>query len=238
MAKFVKKTAKFTTPKGTFVFPALSEPDTKYKDAGQYHCKLQMSADDAAPLIAKIDKLYEKWLAEEIVTQNENRQEKAEAANKKAKPLTKIKIAEHNMPYKNAVDRDTEEVLDDVIVFNATLTASGVYKSGKRKGQVWTNDAPRVVDAKRQTITDPVWGGSVGLLRVEATPWFSTLGFGVKFDLLAAQVTDLVTAGGRVEEDVEDQFEEQDGYVAPEKSETSTAPVANATEEADPDDEF
>lgn len=47
-------TVKFTLPKAPLVYPALSRPDTKFDPLGQYKSDVRVSAEEAAPYIAKI----------------------------------------------------------------------------------------------------------------------------------------------------------------------------------------
>jgi len=51
----------FTSFKGTFKYPKLNEPDTKFKAEGEYSVKLVGSAQDATvqALIAKLRPLHE-----------------------------------------------------------------------------------------------------------------------------------------------------------------------------------
>ena len=43
-----------TSARGVAVYPALNRPDTKFDELGQYKADVKLSAEDAAPLIAKI----------------------------------------------------------------------------------------------------------------------------------------------------------------------------------------
>jgi hypothetical protein len=44
-----------TTPKGRALWPRLNEPDTKFKEEGEYSVKLILPADKAEPLMQLID---------------------------------------------------------------------------------------------------------------------------------------------------------------------------------------
>ena len=72
--------------------------------------------------------------------------------------------------------------------------------------------APTLYDAKKEEMSRdiPVWGNTVGKLRVQLIA-YPGLGGGIMFRLKAAQILDLKTAGGDSEG-----FDEEDGYVAPE----------------------
>lgn len=64
MAISKKPYGKLKTPIGTALFPWLQEPDTKWKDGGEYKVNLALDAKDAEPLIEQLEKIYETIMAD------------------------------------------------------------------------------------------------------------------------------------------------------------------------------
>ena len=56
---------QIVSPKGTAVYPWLNRPDTKFSDDGEYKVTLKISAEEAQPLIQKLDKMLEDYQAEQ-----------------------------------------------------------------------------------------------------------------------------------------------------------------------------
>ena len=48
---------KIVTPRAIAVYPWLNRPDTKFNPDGDYKVTLKIEAEDAAPLITKLDKI-------------------------------------------------------------------------------------------------------------------------------------------------------------------------------------
>lgn len=57
MAKSTRE--KISTPIGTFRYPRLNKPDTKYKPEGEYSVKVRLPEADAQPLVDRLNALYE-----------------------------------------------------------------------------------------------------------------------------------------------------------------------------------
>lgn len=57
---------KIVTPKGRAVWPHLNTPDTKFVAEGEYHTKLRLSSEDAAPLIQQLEKIRDDYLDEAV----------------------------------------------------------------------------------------------------------------------------------------------------------------------------
>src|SRR5690242_8780904 len=112
---------QFTTPKGTFKFPKLNAPDTKFKAEGEYSVKLVVRADDPAvkAFVAELLPLHEAALA------------------RGKKMLKKGKSLVENPLFGVVFDEDTEEPTGQ-IEFKFGMTASGTYKKGPKQGQTWT----------------------------------------------------------------------------------------------------
>lgn len=200
------KPEQFVTPAGVFVFPKLGEPDTKFKDEGEYSVKLRLSAEAAAPLLAKLEPLHEAAL-------EKGRGEFAKLPVASRKKLQDLKV---NPLFSLDYDEDENETGD--LLFNFKMTASGV---SKKTGKPWTR-APRVFDAAKNVMDGSiVWGGTVGKVAFTVNPYFvsgqGTCGLSLRLE--AVQVIDLVSGGQRNADAYG--FGEEDGYVA-EKEVTET----------------
>ena len=51
--------AKVMTPKGTFIYPTLTAPDTKFKAEGEFRCRVRLSAEDSEPLLMRPKEIYD-----------------------------------------------------------------------------------------------------------------------------------------------------------------------------------
>ena len=212
-----KKTyTRLTTPRGVFIYPHITEPDTKFvKPDGEYHTKFALVADDPA--------------TQEFVNKLEAELGAYIDSNPDNLPPAKLKKAGTAAIYDEELDAEGNET--GRLIFKFKLKAMV-----KTKDKQWPQQ-PRLFDAKAQPIEGDVkvWTGSEGKVNVEVFPYFmeTTKQFGLSLRLKGAQILKLVSGGGASADDMG--FGEEDGYV----SETSGA--ANGfTPEADDDgeDEF
>lgn len=185
-----------TSPKGKFRYPKLTEPDTKYKEEGQYTVGLVLDADspEAKRLIKTIDAMAQEKLAEVVA---------------EAKPADKKKWAINNNPYTMLEDRETGEETGEVS-FKFAMKASGV---SKKTGKPWERK-PVLFDAKGKRITEDlnIGGGTIGKVSFTMIPYApnTKIGVGVSLKMEAVQIIDLKTGGERSADDYG--FEEEDGY--------------------------
>jgi len=127
-----KKLPQFTSPRGSFVYPKLSEPDYGSKEypkpEGEYSLKLRMSQEDAETWLGRKNKegttlqaAYDAAMAE------------AEEAFDKLGVATRKKLGEvsKNDLYTVVYDEETEEPTGDV-EFKFSMKASGEFKNGPR----------------------------------------------------------------------------------------------------------
>ena len=212
-----KKTyTRLTTPRGVFIYPHITEPDTKFvKPDGEYHTKFALVADDPA--------------TQEFVNKLEAELGAYIDSNPDNLPPAKLKKAGTAAIYDEELDAEGNET--GRLIFKFKLKAMV-----KTKDKQWPQQ-PRLFDAKAQPIEGDVkvWTGSEGKVNVEVFPYFmeTTKQFGLSLRLKGAQILKLVSGGGASADDMG--FGEEDGYV----SESSGA--ANGfTPEADDDgeDEF
>lgn len=168
------------TPRGVFRFPKLNEPDTKFKEAGEYSVQLVVPQEQAQELITFLTNAHEDWY----------RRYTAEKKRAKAVPRKKA-----DYPFTFEVDPETGEQTGNVI-FRFKMTASGV---SKQTGKEWRR-RPALFDSKGKPI-DPsavaIWSGSEGKVAYSIYEYESTpqQGVGISLKLEAVQVLKLVTGG-------------------------------------------
>jgi hypothetical protein len=161
--------------RGIAVYPWLKKPDTKFDADGVFKTDLRVSEEDAQALI-------------EIITEAQN--EAKEEAEKKAKAKRK-KAKEADLPYSEALDEDGEETGE--VMFRFKSKASG---TSKKTGKRWSRTLP-LFDAKGKKTKVSVYGGSEIIVAFTAQPWVNPkMEYGVKLQLEAVQIIDLVTGGG------------------------------------------
>jgi hypothetical protein len=210
MAAPRKKAPTFTTPAGTFKFPRLGTPDTKFKAEGEYSVKFIIAREAAAGLLAKLEPLH----AAAIDTG------KAEYAGLPVATRKKLdaKGGFTANPLFNVVYDDNEEETGEV-EFVFKMAASGEYKSGPKVGQKWTRK-PAVFDARMKPMAgDKVWGGTTGKVSFEVglnkqgEPGYfipGTGAAGLTLRLQAVQVIELVSGGQKTASAYG--FGEEEGY--------------------------
>lgn len=193
-----KRDPQFTSPIGTFKFPALDTPSYGSKDYpkpdGEYKVKLLMAQSDPATkaFIASLSGAY-------ADAQADGEQQFAALPVATRKQLGKLKM--HPM-FALVYDKETEEPTGD-IEFNFKLKASGIYKNGPKKGHEW-HARPVLFDAKGKRLDNPppIWGGTRGRISFSAGSFFvaGTGTAGLSLRLLGAQIIDLVSKGERTAE--------------------------------------
>lgn len=164
-----------TSARGVAVYPALNRPDTKFDELGQYKADVKLSAEDAAPLIAKIQ---------------------AVAKEHMGKVLPKAKNSAFEAVL-NDEGEETGEVLFKIRVKNKLRKSDG--KLWDRRPLVIDakkNDLPVAV---------AIWGGTTMRVQFEVYPWNTGAKKGISLQPIMVQVIDLVTGGGRGDADAFDE---------------------------------
>lgn len=209
-----REIVKITSPRGTFKWPKLVDPDygTKQfpKNDGEYSVTLVMKRDDPAT----------QKFVNKLQTLADEAREKGMAEFKALKVQTRKSLEAKGAPHENPFfkveyDRETEEETGN-IEFKFTMKASGERKKGPKAGSRW-NRKPVLFDAKgtRMDKAPDIWGGTIGKVSftVEKGGYFipGQGMFGIKLQLEAAQIIDLVSGGQRTADDYGFE-EEEDGY--------------------------
>lgn len=203
---------RFTTPRGVFIYPHLTEPDTKFvKPDGEYHTKFAVDADEAEEFVARLNKLLDDYIAE-------NPDDLKPAVLKKS---TRAEL------YEEEVDDEGNETGRLIFKFKLKAKVETKTKSWSQK--------PRLFDAKAQPIEGDIsiWTGSEGKVSGEIMPYFmqNTKQFGLSLRMKAVQILKLVEGGGASASDYGFSAED-DGY------ESNSSGAANGfTPEADDDDD-
>jgi hypothetical protein len=223
------KLLKGTTPRGSFVYPALTKPDYGNEQFpqpdGVYKVNLRMTEEDAEPLIAKLTPVWEQA--------EKDGQEAFDAlpvANRK-----KLKNGfQMNDMFEREYDKETEDETGFVI-FKFKMKASGKNK----KGEKWTRK-PGLFNAKGVALKNPpnIWGGTEGKISYEISPYFiaGQGQAGLSLRLQAVQILDLVSEGSKSASgygfQAEDGYDEADEFPAADAEEVA-AGAAAAEEDGD-----
>lgn len=183
------------SPRGLLKFPKLTEIDygtDKFPTPdGEYNAVLVMKRGDKGvdAFLRKLDDM-----AEIAKTEAEAQIKKMKVADRKQ--LEARGGAFLNPPYKEVYDEDTEEPTGEV-EFKAKMKASGVRK---RDGRKWSMK-PDLFDSFGKPLPKgvSVWGGSEAILNFDADVYYiaGSGAYGVSARLNAAQIVELVTAGGQ-----------------------------------------
>lgn len=189
---------KRTTPRGTFSWPRLNTPDTKFDAAGKYSCKLVLDGSDPVvqAFVAEMEKARDDFLAATVETLK---------SEKKAALAMELKAGEVIK-----IDRDQETGEETgKLIFMASMKASGTRKDGS----AWTQK-PDIFDAKGKKLDRPpvISGGTEGKLSVEIEPFINQTSKQavLSIRLKAAQILRLASGGARTFSDHGFEAEEGD----------------------------
>jgi hypothetical protein len=233
---------KITTPICTAKYPRVNQPDTKFDAAGVYSIKGILEAEAGTPLKAKLQAAAEKALEEAKATLTKKiNEEKGEKKAKAKKALEELELSD--LPCQPEYDDDGEET--GRLVFNFKMKAQ--RPDPKDKDRI-IKMSPKLFDAKGNTMSANVWGGSKVRIAGQIVPFYNAAkhAAGVSLRLSAVQVIELVTGSGGTDPKAYG-FGEEEGYDASgEKAaaseETAAAPQAAGSSEggasAASDDEF
>ena len=182
---------RLTTPKATFKYPKLIEPETKFTPEGHYKVTAVIPADEADYMSAQLDTLFE-----------------AHKASLKAQaPTQKFKAIDPSYGY---------EDIDGKPCF--TISVKMKAKGMDRDGRSWSA-VPALFDASGAPVKDRealrgMWSGTTGRVSFEACPFYQpALGAGITLRLKAVQILNLVESGGSADSFG---FQEEAGWAASE----------------------
>jgi hypothetical protein len=208
MAQKIKRPVNIvaTSPKGTFVFPKLNEPDYGSRDYpvpnGQYVVRLRVLKSDPKVqafiaklegVLAKVEQTARAKFAELKVKTRKELQEKNGESGIKANKL-----------FSEIYDEETEEPTGE-IEFKFQMPAKVITKPRDGKPSRTLTFKPIIVDARGLPIPDsklpPIWGGTEGIVSFEyQEDGYFVEGsgmYGVKLRLLGTQILTLRSGGER-----------------------------------------
>lgn len=181
----------FITPRGTAIFPALNEPDYKFKkETGEWHARIRVEPD--AP---GLDELRD--YAQRLMEEAFEAKRAALQAAKKGALLKELKMAPN--PVKEEVDPETGDPTGK-FVLRAALSYHITVKNGPNAGKEFYKK-PDFFDKRGKALKVPpkVGGGSEFKLSVKPQPYETDGGktIGVSFELLGVQILKVVEGGQR-----------------------------------------
>lgn len=162
-----KQTVKITFPKAEAVYPALSRPDTKFDELGEYKADFRLPEAEALPAIEKLQKII--------------KDHTGKAYPKKKNPI-----------WYYEVDSETGDETGNV-VFKVRVK----NKLRKSDGKLWDRRPLMIDAKKNDmpTATNP-WGGTIYRVQAEVYCYLQPHK-GVKLQPLMVQIIDLVTGGSK-----------------------------------------
>jgi hypothetical protein len=176
---------KIVTPRGTAVYPWLNRPDTKFSPDGDFKVTLKVGAEEAAPLIEKLDEALAKY---------QEQQAKADPKIGRYSTIT---------PY--------EEEMDD----QGNLTGNYLFKFKQKavintKDGRTIDMKVALVDASRTPTTVNVGGGSEIKIAATVFPYAmnTTKSVGLSLRPSAVQILSLVSG----QSNVVSMFDDEDGF--------------------------
>ena len=202
---------RLTTPKATFRYPKLIEPETKFTPEGHYKVTAVIPAEDAGPMADQLDALFEEH----------------KASLKAQAPGQKFKAVDPSFGY---------EDIDGKPCF--TISVKMKAKGVDRDGRTWSA-APALFDATGAPVKDRealrgMWSGTIGRVSFEACPFYqAALGAGITLRLKAVQILNLVETGGSA-----DSFGFQEEAGGWSSGEASSSVPFDATGTTAPDEGF
>lgn len=207
MAQSTMKFEKLTTPRGVFIFPYVNTPDKKY---GKFQVRVNVTAEYAEQLIAKLQPMAEAKMAEvrleleeKLATAKGKDRVKAEEA------LKELKLG--NLPVREAYDDGADEPNG---TYEVSFSAPGTKKDPKTRVE-----SPRVIaifDSQGNEVkpAPAVYGGTEGKVSGFIATYYNPASnsCGVSLRLMAVQVLKLVSGGGSAS--MHGFGKEEDGFVA------------------------
>ena len=220
---------KLVSPKATFRYPKLNEPDYGSDDypieGGAYSVQLVLPAEDAKGLIDQLQPHYVKAIEDGHVKFD-------------ALPVAQRKkhgSLKEQLYYTDEFDKETEEPTGNVI-FKFKMKASG---KDKKTGKPWSRK-PTIFDAKGKPMVPvpSIWGGTIGKVSFEVSSYFvqAQAMAGISLNLNAVQIIELRSGGGGNAESYG--FGEEEGYEFDEADVPAKAEPTTDTTEDDGEEDF
>ena len=194
------------TPIGTMAYPWLTQgnPDIRFGSPGKYKVNLIIDGPEAEQFKAKVDAIKQEALAH---LQKEN-----------------PKLQDIVVPMEPHKDENGNEVPGAYVV---KPKANAAFR--RPDGTEEPNKLV-IVDADKKPLPEgtAIWSGSKGKVAISVGAIDSGVYKGLVFRIAAIQITDLVEGGGSTS-----MFDKEDGYKAPEETETRTVEETTDGDEVD-----
>jgi hypothetical protein len=183
---------RLITPAAPSIWPALNEPDYKFKkDTGEYHARLRISPDDLPAWQPVVD-------AAQAILDEAFEAKKAELTREKKGALLK-ELNKAEAIIKPEIDPETGDETG-FYIFRASMNARVDIKNGPRAGQSF-DKKPDIFNAKGQSLKNPPKIGGGSELKLGVVPmdyWMAKdKTVGVRFELEGAQILKLIQGGAR-----------------------------------------
>jgi len=198
------------SPRGTFMFPHLINPDFEFKEEfGEYSVKLRVPSSEAADLMKEIDAAFEANYTAECARANKDLKKKDLPYEVDEETDTVIFAFKKNAAFK---DSKTGEVRQVTVGIKTNTKIDGKFQ-----------DHPRDVD---------IWGGTVGRVAFSIYPYLYKGSVGIRLNLNSVKILTLVTGGES------DQFGDEDDDYEGEDRVSSDADFDTGDDEAAGDADF
>lgn len=175
----------FTTPIGEAIFPWLTAPETQFDPNGVYKTDLALDPDDAAPLIAKLERVRDEFV------------QTIPAAKRQAINILPVYREEYTRPEypEDASDEEKKAIRDEWIgePTGRILIRAKMKKVVNLADGTFFEQEPVIVDAETgEKVEGPVYGGSRIRLRGQIVPYRNNAAgnAGVTLRLKAVQVVE------------------------------------------------
>jgi len=156
--------------RGIAVWPHLNTPDTKFKDDGEFHTKIRISADVAAPILETLSGIQEARIAQA-------------RKDKPGKPPKAV-----DLPVQPEYDSETGEATGNYLL-KAAMKASGINRETQKR---WDRQLP-LFDSTGTPARNFVKSGSDIIVAYRPDAWVNPKAeVGVKLYLEAVQIISLV----------------------------------------------
>lgn len=168
------KKIDFMSPTGVAVWPKLGQPDTKFNpDGGDFTISVQLSAEEAAPLIEQFEKYREAAVAD---------------YRKDGKIKQKARVKAGSLPIKPETDKEGAET------GNFLFSAKMKHIVRPRNGEPF-KQRPKVFDSQGKLMPPDIGGGSRVKVAADIFPYLLSGAVGVTARLKAVQVLEFKASG-------------------------------------------
>ena len=191
-----------TTPRGKFIWPHLTTPNTQFDENGVYEVRLQFELEPNKSFLDKLSHVFDRGYEDLCSTKNK-----------------KIKIRDY---LKTHSDDERNPIPEGHGELKFKMKASGT-----NNGESWTQ-RPALFDSQGNVMNkileesgDKIGSGSIGKISFQPKFYFvASVGAGLTLRLKAAQILKMVTYSGGGSDISKFGFEKTDGFTIDEPKDT------------------